>query len=96
MTTVTDQTGKQLKLRGKFNNRVSLQRNMIAYNKNELVKSKSAYFGKSKRKLKSALESERPVSIHLGYGGLCGGDILALTIGQVNRITKAHQNRKGW
>jgi len=45
--------------------------------------------------LKHALEHGEPVSLRLGYNDLCGDDILVLTNSQVNRMTKACENRRG-
>ena len=47
------------------------------------------------QKLKHAVDTKSPVSIRLGYEDLCGSDVLALTNSQVNRMTKAYENRKG-
>jgi len=48
------------------------------------------------QKLKHAVDTKSPVSIHLGHADLYGGDdVLALTNSQVNRMTKAFQNGKG-
>ena len=47
------------------------------------------------QKLKHAVDTKSPVSIRLGYKDLCGSDVLALTNSQVNRMTKAYQDRKG-
>jgi len=47
------------------------------------------------QKLKHAVDTKSPVSIRLGYGDLCGSDVLALTKSQVNRMTKAYQDGKG-
>jgi len=46
------------------------------------------------QKLKHAVDTKSPVSIHLGYKDLCGSDVLALTNSQVNRMTKAYQDGK--
>ena len=48
-----------------------------------------------KQKLQSALQVGGPVSIRLGHEDLHGGDVLALTNSQVNKITKAYQGGKG-
>jgi len=48
-----------------------------------------------KRNLKHALEYGEPASIRLGYIDLCGDDILTLTNAQINRMTKAYENRRG-
>jgi len=45
--------------------------------------------------LKYAVDTKSPVSIRLGYEDLCESDVLALTISQVNRMTKAYENGKG-
>ena len=42
------------------------------------------------QKLKHAVDTKSPVSIHLGYEDLCGSDVIALTNSQVNRMTKAY------
>jgi len=48
------------------------------------------------QKLKHAVGTKSPVSIHLGHADLCGGDVvLALTGSQVNRMTKAYHDGKG-
>jgi len=47
------------------------------------------------QKLKHAVDTKSPVSIHLGYNNLCGSDVLALTNAQVNRMKKAYENGKG-
>jgi len=47
------------------------------------------------QKLKHAVDTNSPVSIHLGYEDLCGSDVLALTNSQVNRMTKTYENGKG-
>ena len=48
-----------------------------------------------KQKLQSALQVGGPVSIRLGHEDLNGGDVLALTNSQVNKITKAYEGGKG-
>ena len=48
-----------------------------------------------KQKLQTALHVGGPVSIRLGHEDLNGGDVLALTNSQVNKITKAYQGGKG-
>jgi len=47
------------------------------------------------QKLKHAVDTKNPVSIHLGYKDLCGSDVLALTNSQVNRMTNAYWDGKG-
>ena len=48
------------------------------------------------QKLKHAIDTKSPMSIRPGHADLCGGDdVLALTISQVNRMTKAYQDGKG-
>jgi len=47
------------------------------------------------QKLKHAVDTKSPVSIHLGYEDVCGSHVLALTNSQVNRMTKAYQDGKG-
>ena len=48
-----------------------------------------------KQKLQTALQVGGPVSIRLGHEDLNGGDVLALTNSQVNKITKAYEGGKG-
>ena len=48
-----------------------------------------------KQKLHNALQVGGPVSIRLTYEDLNGGDVLALTNSQVNKITKAYEGGKG-
>ena len=48
-----------------------------------------------KQKLQSAIQVGGPVSIRLGHEDLNGGDVLALTNSQVNKITKAYEGGKG-
>jgi len=48
-----------------------------------------------RRNLNEAIESKGPVSIRLGYEDLERNDILAVTNSQVNRMTKAYDNRRG-
>ena len=48
-----------------------------------------------KQKLHNALQAGGPVSIRLTYEDLNGGDVLALTNSQVNKITKAYEGGKG-
>ena len=48
-----------------------------------------------KKKLQSAIQVGGPVSIRLGHEDLNGGDVLALTNSQVNKIAKAYQGGKG-
>jgi len=47
------------------------------------------------QKLKHAVNIKSPVSVCLSYKDLYGSDVLALTNSQVNRMTKAYENRKG-
>jgi len=47
------------------------------------------------QKLKQAVDTKSPESIHLSYKDLCGSDVLALTNSQVSRMTKAYQDGKG-
>lgn len=47
-------------------------------------------------KLKTALENgSETVSIQLGHDDLDGNDVLAVTTGQFNKMTKAYRDRKG-
>ena len=48
-----------------------------------------------KQKLQTALQVGGPVSIRLTYEDLNGGDVLALTNSQVNKITNAYEGGKG-
>ena len=48
-----------------------------------------------KQKLQSAIQVGGPVSIRLGHEDLNGGDVLALTNSQVNKIAKAYEGGKG-
>ena len=48
-----------------------------------------------KKKLQSAIQVGGPVSIRLGHEDLNGGDVLALTNSQVNKIAKAYEGGKG-
>ena len=49
-----------------------------------------------RKKLTNALRNKaREVSIQLGREDLNGEDVLALTKGQLNRMKKAYENRKG-
>jgi len=41
------------------------------------------------------MENENPMSVRLSYEGLCGDDVLALTKSQMNRMTKAYNNKAG-
>ena len=50
---------------------------------------------RQKQKLQTALQVGGPVSIRLGHEDLHGGDVLALTNSQVNKITKAYEGGKG-
>ena len=42
-----------------------------------------------KDKVKHAVDTKSPVSIHLSCEDFCGNDVLALTNSQVNRLIKA-------
>ena len=48
-----------------------------------------------KQKLHTALQVGGPISIRLTYEDLIGGDSLALTNSQINKIKKAYQGGKG-
>ena len=48
-----------------------------------------------KQKLQRAIQVGGPVSIRLGHEDLNGGDVLALTNSQVNKIAKAYEGGKG-
>ena len=48
-----------------------------------------------KNNIKRALAHGEPVSIRLSYNDLSEDDVLALTNSQMNRMTKAYENRKG-
>ena len=50
---------------------------------------------KQKAKIKAALNSGQPVSIRFRYEDLSGNDLLALTQSQINKITKAYNNKRG-
>ena len=62
---------------------------------NRYVKVKVNISEGQKQKLQTALQVGGPVSIRLTYEDLNGGDVLALTNSQVNKITNAYEGGKG-
>ena len=104
-TSITDQDGNQLNLRGetltmRFHIRKVLK-NLRQYKMNR-YESETRYVNVKvniseghKQKLQTALHVGGPVSIRLGHEDLSGGDVLALTNSQVNKIAKAYQGGKG-
>ena len=104
-TSITDQDGNQLNLRGetltmRFHIR-KVKKNLHQYKMNRYesetryVKVKVNISEGQKQKLQSALQVGGPVSIRLGHEDLNGEDVLALTNSQVNKITKAYEGGKG-
>ena len=106
-TSITDQNGNQLNLRGetltmRFHIR-KVKKNLRQYKMNRYeseirgrvpryVNVKVNISEGQKQKLQSALQVGGPVSIRLGYDG---EDVLALTKSQVTKIAKAYQGGKG-
>ena len=109
-TSITDQDGNQLNLRGetltmRFHIRKVLK-NLRQYKMNRYeseirgrvpryVNVKVNISEGQKQKLQTALQEGGPVSIRLGHKDLNGEDVLALTKAQVTKITKAYQGGKG-
>ena len=98
-TSITDQDGNQLNLRGetltmRFHIR-KVKKNLRQYKMNRYVNVKVNISEGQKQKLQSALQVGGPVSIRLGHEDLNGEDVLALTKAQVTKIAKAYQGGKG-